>query len=55
MTDQVSGTGVEIRAVKQCGLSWYQVYVRGVLACEAPSEKGARVCARNFIRKLARL
>lgn len=36
------------------GLEWYQVYVRGVLACEAPSEQGARQCARNYIRKLAR-
>lgn len=46
---------VRIVTVRLCGLPWYQVYVRGVLACEAPGEAGARMAARNYIRKLARV
>lgn len=50
----MSASDVKIVTTKVCGLPWYQVYVRGVLACEAASEAGARQCARNYIRKLAR-
>jgi hypothetical protein len=46
---------VRITTAKLCGLTWFQVYVRGVLACEAMSEAGARACARNYIKKLARV
>lgn len=45
---------VVIRRLMTGAGEWFQVYVRGVLACEAPSEQGARQCARNYIRKLAR-
>jgi hypothetical protein len=45
---------VSIKIVTLNSLSWYQVYVRGVLACEAMSEAGARSCAYNYIRKLGR-
>lgn len=50
----MSSADVRIVSTKVCGLPWYQVWVRGVLACEAASEAGARACARNYIRKLAR-
>jgi hypothetical protein len=48
-------TTVRIVRLRTSAGDWFQVWVRGVLACEAPSEHGARECARNYIRKLARL
>lgn len=46
-------SGVAIITVPMFGLLVYEVWVRGVLACQALSEHGARNCARNYIRKLA--
>jgi len=51
----VSNSDVRIVVTKVCCLPWFRVYIRGVLACESPSEAGARVYARNYIRKLARV
>jgi len=51
----MSSKDVRIVTTKLSGLTWYQVYVRGVLACEAMSEAGARECARNYIKKRAKV
>jgi hypothetical protein len=51
----INNTAVRIVRLRTSAGDWFQVWVRGVLACEAPSEHGARECARNYIRKLARL